>query len=70
VKNIDRYVVDREGDKISIAFTDLFGAGDKYTVTETDAAELVQAILNALSATDAGDGAKADLVIGEPDLSG
>jgi hypothetical protein len=50
VKNIDKYVVDREGDKISIAFTDLFGAGDKYTVTETDAAEIANAILHALSA--------------------
>lgn len=66
MKNIDRYVVDREGDKISIAFTDLFGAGDKYTVTETDAAEIVQAILNALSAKNAGEASKADLVIGEP----
>ena len=66
MKNIDRYVVDREGDKISIAFTDLFGAGDKYTVTETDAAELVQAILNALSAKQAGESSKTGLVISEP----
>ena len=52
MKNIDEFVVDREGDKISIAFTDLFGVGDKYTVTETNAAEIARAILNALAAND------------------
>lgn len=48
VENIDFYEVEREGNEITLKFTDLFGDGELYRLPLDDARKLRDAITHLL----------------------